>query len=163
MSTTERERLLEVLDVAECRRLLASASIGRIAFTQGAMPAIQLATYALQGEDLFIPTDLRGTMAASSRGAVLAFEVDDYDVVERTGWNVTVIGPSRLVSVPDQVRALDALGVRSWAPATTHCYIALRMAVVRGRRMSSADVRVRAVVAPTDGPAMPDPGWNAGN
>jgi hypothetical protein len=76
-------------------------------------------------------------MAAGSRGAVLAFEVDDYDVVARTGWNVTVVGPSRLISLPDQVRALDALGVEPWAPATTHCYIALRMAVVRGRRISS--------------------------
>jgi nitroimidazol reductase NimA-like FMN-containing flavoprotein (pyridoxamine 5'-phosphate oxidase superfamily) len=137
MNTTERERLLEVLDPAECRRLLATASIGRIAFTEGALPAIQLASYALQGDDVFIPIDPGSTMAASSRGAVLAFEVDDYDFVAGTGWNVTVIGPSRLVSVPDQVRALDGLGVLPWAPATTHCYIALRMAVVRGRRMSS--------------------------
>jgi nitroimidazol reductase NimA-like FMN-containing flavoprotein (pyridoxamine 5'-phosphate oxidase superfamily) len=141
MGTTERERLLEVLDVAECRRLLATASIGRIAFTEGALPAIQLAPYALQGEDVFIPTGLSSKMAAGSRGAVLAFEVDDYDLIERTGWNVTVIGPSRLVRVPDQIRALDALGVRPWAPATTHCYIALRMAVVRGRRLSSTPAR----------------------
>jgi hypothetical protein len=137
MDTTERERMLEILDQAECRRLLATASIGRIAFTEGALPAIQLASYALQGEDVVIPIDPSSTMAASSRGAVLAFEVDDYDVLERTGWNVTVIGPSRLVSMPDQVRALDGLGVVPWAPAATHCYIALRMTVVRGRRMSS--------------------------
>ena len=58
MGTTERERLLEVLDEAECRRLLGTASIGRIAFTEGAMPAIQPASYALRGEDVFIPTGL---------------------------------------------------------------------------------------------------------
>ena len=142
MGTTERERLLEVLDEAECRRLLATASIGRIAFTEGAMPAIQPASYALRGEDVFIPTGLSSKMAAGSRGAVLAFEVDEYDLVERTGWNVTVIGPSRLVGVPDQVRELDALGVRPWAPSARHCYIALRLTVVRGRRISSTDVPV---------------------
>ena len=142
MGTTERERLLEALDVDECRRLLATASIGRIAFTEGALPVIQPASFALRGEDVFIPTGLSSKMAAGSRGAVLAFEVDEYDLVARTGWNVTVIGPSRLVSLPDQVRELDALGVQPWAPSAIHCYIALRLTVVRGRRISSTDGQV---------------------
>ena len=139
MATTERERLLEVLDVAECRRLLATASLGRVAFSEGAMPAIQPAAYVLKGNDVFIPTGLSSKMAAGSRGAVLAFEVDDYDLIERTGWNVTVIGHSRLISLPDQVRGLDALGVRPWAPSAEHCYIGLRLTVVRGRRISATD------------------------
>jgi hypothetical protein len=150
---TERERLLDLLDEAECRRLLATAVMGRIAFTEGAMPAIQPVSFALRGEDVLIPTGLGSKMAAGSRGAVLAFEVDDYDLVERTGWNVTVIGPSRLISDPDQVRILDALGVRPWAPASTHCYIALRIAVVRGRCISAADVGSEPVEAAGDGSA----------
>jgi nitroimidazol reductase NimA-like FMN-containing flavoprotein (pyridoxamine 5'-phosphate oxidase superfamily) len=139
MGTAERERLLDVLDGAECRRLLATASIGRIAFTEEAMPVIQPASFALSGENVLIPTGLGSKMAAGSRGAVLAFEVDDFDLTQRTGWNVTVIGPSRLISDPGQVTALDALGALPWAPATMHCYIALHMAVVRGRRISSAE------------------------
>ncbi|MCW2684070.1 MAG: pyridoxamine 5-phosphate oxidase-related FMN-binding protein [Blastococcus sp.] len=131
------ERLLEVLDVAECRRLLAGAEIGRIAFTEAALPAIQPASFVLSGEDLFIPTGPSSKLAAGSRAAVLAFEADDYDVVARTGWNVTVVGLSRLVSAPDQVRELDELGVQPWLPSATHCYIALRLTVVRGQRISS--------------------------
>jgi nitroimidazol reductase NimA-like FMN-containing flavoprotein (pyridoxamine 5'-phosphate oxidase superfamily) len=137
MTTAESERRLDVLDGAECRRLLATASIGRIAFTEGAMPAIQPASYTISGDDVLIPTGLGSKMAAGSRRAVLAFEVDEYDLIERTGWNVTVIGPSRLISDPSQVTALDALGILPWAPATTHCYIALHMAVVRGRQISA--------------------------
>jgi uncharacterized protein len=137
MTTAEGQRLLAVLDEAECRRLLATASIGRVAFTEGAMPAIQPASFAVSGNDVLIPTGLGSKMAAGSRGAVLAFEVDDYDLTERTGWNVTVIGPSRLISDSRHVTALNALGVLPWAPATTHCYIALHMAVVRGRRIYS--------------------------
>jgi uncharacterized protein len=137
MTTAEGQRLLAVLDEAECRRLLATASIGRVAFTEGAMPAIQPASFAVSGNDVLIPTGLGSKMAAGSRGAVLAFEVDDYDLTERTGWNVTVIGPSRLISDRSHVTALNALGVLPWAPATTHCYIALHMAVVRGRRIYS--------------------------
>jgi hypothetical protein len=137
MVITERERRLDVLDMAECRRLIATSAIGRIAFTEAAMPSIQPASFAVSGDDVVIPTGLGSKMAAGSRGAVVAFEIDDYDLIERTGWNVTIIGPSRLISVPSQVAALDALGVLPWAPATTHCYVALRMALVRGRRISS--------------------------
>jgi nitroimidazol reductase NimA-like FMN-containing flavoprotein (pyridoxamine 5'-phosphate oxidase superfamily) len=137
MTTAQSQRLLAVLDEAECRRLLATASVGRVAFTEGAMPAIQPASFAVNGNDVLIPTGLGSKMAAGSRGAILAFEVDDYDLTERTGWNVTVIGPSRLISDPEHVTALNELGVLPWAPATTHCYIALHMGVVRGRRISS--------------------------
>jgi hypothetical protein len=135
----ERERLVEVLDVAESRRLLATASIGRVAFTEGAMPAIQPASFTVGTDDVLILTRVGSKMAAGSRAAVLAFEVDDYDLTERTGWNVTVIGPSRLISDPDVIRELDARGIRPWAPATTHCYIALRMARVLGRRITVTD------------------------
>ena len=137
MTTAQSQRLLAVLDEAECRRLLATASVGRVAFTEGAMPAIQPASFAVSGNDVLIPTGMGSKMAAGSRGAVLAFEVDDYDLTERTGWNVTVVGPSRLISDPSHVTALNGLGVLPWAPATTHCYIALHIAVVRGRRISS--------------------------
>ena len=110
MTTAEGQRLLAELDEAECRRLIATASIGRVAFTEGAMPAIQPASFAVSRNDVLIPTDLGSKMAAGSRGAVLAFEVDDYDLTERTGWSVTVIGPSRLISNPSHVTALNASG-----------------------------------------------------
>jgi len=137
MTTAEGERLLNVLDEAESRRLLATACMGRVAFTEGAMPTIQPASFAVSGNDVLIPTGLGSKMAAGRRRHVLVFEVDDYDLTERTGWNVTVVGPSRLISDPSDVTALNALGVLPWAPATTHCYIALHMAVVHGRRISS--------------------------
>jgi hypothetical protein len=157
MSTTDGTRLLEILDAAECRRLLSTASLGRIAFTEGALPAIQPASYTLRDEDVLIPTGSGSKLAAGSRGAVLAFEVDDYDLLARTGWNVTVVGPSRLVIAPDQVQVLDALGVRPWAPAPAHCYIALRMALVRGRRISSTEGRAAPVRTPEERPAQHGP------
>jgi len=49
-------RSMDALDGAECRRLLATASMGRIAFTEGAMPAIQPASFAVSGGDVLIPT-----------------------------------------------------------------------------------------------------------
>jgi hypothetical protein len=126
---------LQALDESECQRLLAGAVIGRLAYTEGALPAIQPVSFTMRGTQIVIPTRAGSKVAAASRGAVVAFEVDEFDPRTRTGWNVTVIGPSHVVADPAEVAELDALGVRPWAPADTPCYIAVELAVLRGRRI----------------------------
>jgi hypothetical protein len=126
---------LEVLGEAECRGLLAGAVIGRLAYTEGALPAIQPVHFTLLGDRIVIPTREGSKVAAASRGAVVAFEVDDFDTTTRTGWNVTVVGPSQVVTQPDQVAKLDLLGASPWAPADAPCYIVIETTLVRGRRL----------------------------
>jgi hypothetical protein len=130
------EQFLEVLDEDECLRLLRTAVIGRLAFTEGALPAIQPVSFLVDGGRILIPTRFGSKVAAASRGAVVAFEVDEFDPVDHTGWNVTVVGPSRVIADPAEVAGLDALGARPWAPADRYCYIAIPIRLVRGRRVS---------------------------
>lgn len=144
MLSADPDRTLEVLDEEECHRLLGTAVIGRLAFTEGALPTIQPVHFALSGGRVVIPTRTGSKVAAASRGAVVAFEVDDFDAAGRVGWNVTVIGPSRIIVDPVEVRALDALGVRPWAPAAEPCYIAVELVVVRGRRLTLGAPRPHA-------------------
>jgi hypothetical protein len=129
-------RVLELLDEQECRRLLGTARLGRLAFTEGALPMIQPVGFVVSGEEVLIPTRLGSTLTAAARGAVVAVEVDDVDPVARTGWDVTVVGPSRVVTDPAEVARLDQLGARPWAPAGVPCYVAVRIAVLRGRRLA---------------------------
>jgi hypothetical protein len=129
------DRVLQVLDEAECLDLLSTAAIGRVAFTEGALPAIQPVSFRLDGGEIFIPTRSGSEVAAASRGAVLAFEVDEVQVTDRTGWNVTVVGPSRVISDPADVAALDDSGPESWMPVADRCYIAIAVQLVRGRRV----------------------------
>jgi hypothetical protein len=151
VNTLEDQRLLEVLDDAECRRLLGNGVIGRLAFTENALPAIQPVHYIVHAGRILIPTSLGTKVAAASRGAIVAFEVDDFDAVAHTGWNVTVVGASHVISDPAGVAELDALGARAWAPSHQPCYVAVEMAVVRGRRISvlapSVDARAEVPVA----------------
>lgn len=128
-------RLLEVLDEDECRRMLARAVIGRLAYTEDALPAIQPIHFTMHRGRVLIPTSAGSKVAAASRGAVVAFEVDEFDVETRTGWNVTVVGPAQVVSAPAEVAVLDRLGVAAWAPADAPCYIAIETTLVRGRRI----------------------------
>ena len=164
MLTVQRDRVLDVLEDGECLALLSTATIGRIAFTEGALPAIQPVSFTVDGGEIIVPTQQGSKVAAASRGSVVAFEVDDYDVPGRTGWNVTVVGTSRLISEPAAVRTLDALGARAWAPTGDRCYIAIGIRLIRGRRLRMVPVPAgssRVQAAPTPIQALVPEPWPA--
>ena len=50
MDWLPEDREVEVLDEAECLRLLTTAAIGRVAFTEGALPAVQPVALPLLGD-----------------------------------------------------------------------------------------------------------------
>jgi len=145
VSTPREDRDIEVLGEAECLALMGTVPLGRIVFTEGALPAVQPVTFVLVGGEVFIPTKRGAKVVAASRGAVVAFEVDDFDAASRTGWNVTVVGASRVISDPGEVARLDRLGVQPWAPSDAHCYIGIQIRVVGGRRISRRYVPVDGV------------------
>ena len=158
MGTLGEDREIVVLAEVECLELMGTATIGRMAFTEGALPAVQPVSFALDHDEVFIPTHRGSKVAAASRGAVVAFEVDDVDTRSRTGWNVTVVGPSRLVLDATEVARLDQLGVQSWAGgADGHCYIGIKIRLVQGRRIRRGPVTVDGVSGDLDGrvPAAP--------
>lgn len=155
MNPADGGRLVEVLDEAECRRLLAHAVIGRLAYTEGALPAIQPVHFTVHDRQVVIPTRVGSKVAAASMGAVVAFEVDEYDAASRTGWNVTVVGPSAVVSAAADVAALDRLGAASWAPADVPCYITIETTLLRGRRVITLPEAAPAPAAMGLGRAFP--------
>jgi len=121
--TTDDDRAHEVLGHAECLRLLGTAGIGRLAYTQAALPAIRPVSYLLRGEDVLVPALRTSPFVAAVRGAVVAFEADDYDPGTRTGWAVTVVGHSRVLD-----------GHPDGAPALGSCLIAVHAGLVEGWR-----------------------------
>jgi uncharacterized protein len=134
--TTDEDRLLEVLAEAECRELLGTARTGRLGFTDGALPAILPVPFALRDGQVVIPARRSSPVVSAVRGAVVAFQVDSYDAATRTGWSVTVVGPTRLIGVPEDVAALEELGLSSPAPTPDRCYIAVQLGLLRGWRSS---------------------------
>jgi nitroimidazol reductase NimA-like FMN-containing flavoprotein (pyridoxamine 5'-phosphate oxidase superfamily) len=150
-TSTTGEPVLHELAPAECRRLLGAVPIGRLAFTVDALPTIEPVHFTVRGDEVLIPTRLGGKVAAASRGAVVAFEVDDFDPGTRTGWSVTVVGPSRVVTDAPQVAAMHSDGLAPWAPAPVACVVAVRIARVTGRRITRPEVR------PARADRLPDP------
>jgi nitroimidazol reductase NimA-like FMN-containing flavoprotein (pyridoxamine 5'-phosphate oxidase superfamily) len=85
---------LEVLDRDECLRLLATATIGRIAISRGALPMVLPVSYELRGDRVLLCAR-SGTALAGATGAVVAFEADAIDPQSHDGWSVMVVGVAR--------------------------------------------------------------------
>jgi nitroimidazol reductase NimA-like FMN-containing flavoprotein (pyridoxamine 5'-phosphate oxidase superfamily) len=129
---------LRVLSREECLRLLSSTPIGRIVFTDRALPAVQPVTFRLDGEKVVIRTAAGSKLAAATRHAVVAFEVDEFDPEARTGWSVTAVGHAREVSDPQEVERLSELPLTAWAPGARDHYIVVDVEQVTGRQIRPA-------------------------
>jgi nitroimidazol reductase NimA-like FMN-containing flavoprotein (pyridoxamine 5'-phosphate oxidase superfamily) len=88
---------LELLTEDEARELLAKGQVGRVGITIGALPAIFPVNYRIIDGAIVFRTSPGSKMSAAARGAVVAFEVDDYQLADRSGWSVLAVGPSEVI------------------------------------------------------------------
>jgi uncharacterized protein len=125
------------LERGECMRRLGRTGLGRVAVCVGALPAIFPVNYAMLGEDVVFRTTPGTKLAAAVRNAVIAFEVDSADRMSHTGWSVMVVGPSRVITDPDELAQTRWLPLTRWArggePELTVC---LQADLVSGRELA---------------------------
>ena len=86
---------LEVLDRAECLRLLGTAAVGRIAGTFGALPVVLPLRYEFDGDSIVFEMEPGSTLDFVSTGSVVAFEVDNLHQRGHASWTVMVTGVAR--------------------------------------------------------------------
>ena len=126
---------LQRLSRNECLTLMASVPVGRIVYTQRALPAVELVNFALDEGDIVIKTDGSGKLAAATRGAVVAFEADQLDLADQSGWSVTAVGPSSEVTDPGELARLRTIGLKPWAPGERDHFIRISAVMLNGRRL----------------------------
>jgi nitroimidazol reductase NimA-like FMN-containing flavoprotein (pyridoxamine 5'-phosphate oxidase superfamily) len=134
---------LEVLDREECLMLLASASLGRIGITSGALPTILPVNFRFDGRQILIRTSLGTKLDAATRNAVVAFEVDEIDPATRSGWSVVVRGVARPLTDAGEIEAARRLPLERWAPGSDSRVIAVSVELVSGRRIVPGRVTAR--------------------
>jgi nitroimidazol reductase NimA-like FMN-containing flavoprotein (pyridoxamine 5'-phosphate oxidase superfamily) len=120
------------LDEAECRRLLATARIGRLGYTHGAMPAIVPVPVALHEQSVIIPAPADSSLLPAVRGTVVAVQVDSYRDQAGAGWSVTVVGPARVVRHAEAVAEIDALGLWPGGVSASEGFVAVSLAHCHG-------------------------------
>jgi nitroimidazol reductase NimA-like FMN-containing flavoprotein (pyridoxamine 5'-phosphate oxidase superfamily) len=133
---------LEVLDRAECLRLLGSCTFGRIALTFGALPTVLPVNFRLVGDKIVFRTGVGSKLDAATCGNVVAFEVDHVDPMEHGGWSVVATGTATEVTDPAELDALRQAGIPRWAPGGEDRIVQLPTVLLSGRRLRAGSARL---------------------
>ncbi len=130
-------RGLERLTTDECRDLLRSQTIGRLAVRIGEAPAILPVNYGLLDDDVVFRTDPGSKLSAASMQVMVAFEVDDIDRASRTGSSVVVTGYAEEVRDAATLNRVDDLDLDQWVTEGRDYVVRIRSRTITGRRLPS--------------------------
>lgn len=121
----------------ECVALLGTVPVGRLVFTEHAMPAIRPVNFQLSGDSVVVRTTRNGSLGRLS-GAVVAFEADHIDTASHTGWSVVVLGKAEEITDIDELVALSSQHNRPWAPGPRDQFLRIRFGQISGRQLQAA-------------------------
>jgi len=124
---------LELLTDEEAGALLASGEVGRIGISMGALPAIFPVNYRLVDGAIVFRTAPGSKLSAAAAGAVVAFEVDDYGLLDRSGWSVLAIGAAEVVEDADVAALVAATGLAPFADGARTAIVRIEPTFLSGR------------------------------
>lgn len=123
------------LTEAECRDLLNTTTVARIAFVNGEGQQLIPMNFIVLDGLIYFRTAYDGILAGLARDHDdVAFGVDHHDDVARHGWNVTVRGSAR--KVEDRATINKVLGtpkLQPWAGGLRSTVIEVRPTSIAGR------------------------------
>ncbi len=120
-------------------RLLASIDHGRVVFTRNALPAIRPVNHLIDDGQVIVRTRLTATVSTvvqryPSTEVVVAYEADQLDAVDRTGWSVVVTGLATTVADAAQIARYEQL-LHPWVNLAMDSVIAINPQIVTGVRI----------------------------
>lgn len=127
----------------ECLARLAAGTIGRIAVTSRALPAVVPVNYTLTGRTIVFRTERGGMLANATKEAVVAFEVDELSADGLSGWSVLAVGMAEHVDGSVVVRAIEK-GLTSAAGPGRDQFVAISIGQLSGRIVEPTPATVGA-------------------
>jgi nitroimidazol reductase NimA-like FMN-containing flavoprotein (pyridoxamine 5'-phosphate oxidase superfamily) len=131
---TQRQEL-ELLDREQCLGLLQTVRVGRLIFTEGALPAVQPVNFRLCRDQVVIRVVGGAKLEAAARNFVVAFKADELDPDLRTGWSVTVVGHAQRITDVDELVEVSGTFVQPWVDGKRDQFVRIRTEKVTGRRL----------------------------
>ena len=130
-------RRMRELTTRRSLRLLGSVSLGRIAFTANAMPAIRPVNHILDGGDIIIRSHV-GAAILTTHGQIVCYEADAFDPNTCLGWSVVVLGKARVIEDPSDAERYSHL-VRPWVDQHMDYVIRLHPQTITGYEIVRGD------------------------
>ncbi|MFF5313420.1 helix-turn-helix domain-containing protein [Streptomyces massasporeus] len=126
------------LTEAECRSLLSTHGVGRLAVPTDSGPVVVPVNYSVVDGGIVFRTE-PGTTPAQADGHQVAFEADRIDEAFSEGWSVLVRGPATTVTDPDEVARLEEQAFSTpWAGGPRELWLRVEPVAVTGRRITVA-------------------------
>jgi len=135
MTTTPRR--MRELAAHQSLRLLGSVSLGRIAFTEHAMPGIRPVNHILDEGDIIIRSHV-GAAILATHGQIVCYEADALDPDTHLGWSVIVLGRAQVVQDPAEVERYSRI-VRPWVDRQMDYVIRIHSETITGYEIVGSD------------------------
>ncbi|MFH7597892.1 pyridoxamine 5'-phosphate oxidase family protein [Streptomyces racemochromogenes] len=130
---------LAALDEEECRMLLGTHGVGRIAVFTPEGPAVLPVNYMVVAGTAIAFRTAAETLAARAAGTEIAFEIDNIDDVTAGGWSVLAVGELQAVTDPQEIRHLTTTArSHPWAGGPRTHWMKLAPLRLTGRRVVHA-------------------------
>jgi len=126
---------LEILGQDQCLDLLRTVRVGRLVFTERALPAVQPVNFRVWQGDIVIRVASGAKLAAAVGNLVVAFETDELDPDLRTGWSVTVVGHAQRITDVGDLVELSGLFLQPWDDGRRDYFVRIRTEKVTGCRL----------------------------
>jgi len=123
---------LRVLEGSECADALTTQRVGRVALCLD-HPVILPVVYGILDGDVVFRTAPGEKLIAAALHRTVAFEVDEYDAEDGTGWSVDLVGTAEEIVDPKELQRARALELPAWAGEVRDRYVRIRTVTVTGR------------------------------
>ncbi|BBX03521.1 pyridoxamine 5'-phosphate oxidase [Mycolicibacterium moriokaense] len=140
MTIMPNTKELDVLNRRQCLDLLQQVRVGRLVFTEDALPAVQPVNFRLWHDDIVIRVAGGPKLEAATDNQVVAFEADELDPDLRTGWSVTVVGHAQPITDVDDLVEVSGTFVEPWVQGRRDHFVRIRTEKITGRRFRERSV-----------------------
>jgi uncharacterized protein len=123
----------------DCKALLTQHTAGRVGFMAGDGPQILPVTYQYRNGSVIFRTSPVGPLAGLVRRTSVAFEIDNIDEENKSGWSVLVLGFAEALTDDYLLTSAWETGPVPWADGVRNLFIE-----IKPRRISGRAVRRRS-------------------
>jgi nitroimidazol reductase NimA-like FMN-containing flavoprotein (pyridoxamine 5'-phosphate oxidase superfamily) len=125
------------MDEDECWRRLEDEQVGRLAVVVGTHPDIFPVNYRVWKGRIAIRTEGGTKLAGAVLDRFVAFEIDEVDRANHSGWSVVVAGTASEPGTLEEVVELDDLDLELWVATPKSRWLLITPEHVTGRVLPS--------------------------